>query len=114
MQTTFVGFTDVETVTVQVTDASGNPLSQGFVTLQVNGQSVYAPVVNGRAVVSAASGLLDIGQLYNLFFTHSLTVGYSDPGGFYFSSGTATSVPPILLEYYFFLIGSSLAPLNQG
>ena len=111
---TFVGFTQVETIVAQVTNAFGIPISQGIVTFQVNGQTVFAPVVNGMAVVNVASGVLDPSLLYNLFFMHALTVDFSDAGGSFTASGTSTSVPPILLEFYLWLISEQLAPLGQG
>ncbi|MGH7223254.1 MAG: putative Ig domain-containing protein, partial [Gemmataceae bacterium] len=109
----FAGLTMIETVVAQVTNSNGTPLSQGFVTLDVFGQSVLAPVSNGTASVTVAVGVLDFSLLMDLFFSSALTLSYNDAGGAYGSSATSTTVPPILLDFYLFLLAEQFGSLNQ-
>ena len=113
-QTTYVGLTQVETVVAQVTNAFGIPISQGFVTFQLNGQTVLAPVSNGMAVVTVASGLLDPSLLFDLFFPHALSLNYNDVTGIFGASGDSVNVPPILLDFFLYEISLRMAALTQS
>src|SRR5262249_8016294 len=64
VQNTYPGLIQLETVTVDVTNPNGFAVNEGIVTFQVNGQTVVAPVVNGTATVTIATGLFDFGALF--------------------------------------------------
>ena len=74
----YAGLTQLETVTAQITNPNGFVVNEGVVTFQVNGQTIVAPVHNGVATVTFATGLLDFSNWFSLFFPHSLTASYSD------------------------------------
>ncbi len=74
----YVGFTQIETVTVDVTDPAGVPINFGGVTLQVNGETVFAPVPygsNGVFTVTIDTPIINFAILPELFFAHTLTAG---------------------------------------
>jgi hypothetical protein len=100
----YQGFIQLETVTVDVTSASGIAINQGFVAIQVNGQTVNAPVVNGVATATVASSLLDFSLLAELFFSHSLMANYDDGNGSFAPSGASLTLPPNLLDFFLFEI----------
>jgi hypothetical protein len=109
----YPGFAQFETVTVHVANPNGVPVTKGAVAIQVDGQTVYATVVNGQATATVVSGLLDFSLLFDLFFPHPLSASYSDGTGTFLSSNTSTTVPPILLDFFLFEIAQELAPLSQ-
>ena len=100
----YVGLTQLETVVADVTNPFGFPISQGIVTFQVNGQSVTAPVINGVAVVTIATPVLDFNLMLNLVFGHPLTAAFTDSSGLFAPSGAGTTVPGILVDFFFFLL----------
>jgi hypothetical protein len=103
----------METVTVDVTNPNGFVVNEGVVTFQVNGQTVTAPVVNGVATVTVATGLFDFGALFELFFPHSLTANFNDTTNTFAPSGTATTVPAIWLDFFLTLLaGNELTQLQ--
>ena len=103
----------METVTAHVSSANGALVNGGIVTFQVNGQTIVAPVVNGTATVTLATGLLDPAVLIDLFFAHPLTASFTDNGGSFGSSSTVDTLPPILLDFFLYKLALQLAPLNQ-
>jgi hypothetical protein len=109
----YPGFVQLQTVTVAVTDGNGRAVTTGDVTFQDDGQTLVAPVVNGEASVTFATGFFDFGALIDLFFAHPLTVAYSDNGGPFAPSGAFDTVPAILLDFFIYELSLQLAPLNQ-
>ncbi|HTU21035.1 MAG TPA: hypothetical protein VMG10_23485, partial [Gemmataceae bacterium] len=71
-------------------------------------------VVNGMAEATIASGLLDFSILYDLFFAHTLSLGYGDSSGPFMSSSDSVSVPPLLLDFFLYEISLQMASLNRG
>ncbi|HEY7312208.1 MAG TPA: choice-of-anchor Q domain-containing protein [Gemmataceae bacterium] len=104
VQNTYPGPVQLEMVIAQVTTSGGSPVSEGIVTFQVNGQSLTAPVVNGIAIVTFATPMLDFNILFNLIFAHPLTAGFTDVGGLFANSGAGTTVPGILVDFIFTLL----------
>jgi hypothetical protein len=100
----YEGIIQLETVTVDVTNPNGVPVNEGVVAIQVNNQTVFAPVVHGVATATLATGLLDFSLLAELFFSHALTSSYSDSSGDFAPSGTSVALPPILLDFFLFEI----------
>ncbi|MHB1571761.1 MAG: putative Ig domain-containing protein, partial [Solirubrobacteraceae bacterium] len=113
VQNQYPGLVQVETVTVDVTNPNGYAVDEGYVTLQVDGQTVYAPVINGVATATVATSLFDFGALFDLFFAHSLTVAYNDGSGNFGPSSASTEVPSILLDFFTFLIAEQYQQLTQ-
>jgi hypothetical protein len=109
----YPGFVQVETVTVDVTSASGAVVNEGVVAIQVDGQTVFAPVVGGVATASVSTSLLDFALWPDLLFAHTLTAIYNDGTGAFDSSSTSLTLPPILLDFFLFELALQLAPLNQ-
>ncbi len=111
IQRTYVGFTQVETVTAQVTDPAGFPINEGSVTFQVNGETLTAPVSNGIATATFTTPMLslDIMILLNDFFTHGLDAMYSGAPGSFESSNTLTSDVAMLLDFLRYLETTFLA-----
>jgi hypothetical protein len=112
VQNQYPGFVQAETVVVEVTDSAGIPINEGVVTFQVDNQTVTAPVIDGVATATIDSGLLDFSLLADLLFAHPLTASYSGSGSFDASS-TGTTVPAILLDFFFYEIALELAALSQ-
>ncbi len=112
---TYVGLFQEETVTAQVTNPQGIPINTGVIAFQVNGQTVFAPVVNGFATATIVTSLLDMNLtiLLNDFFTHGLDAVYSDPAGIFGSSGSSVSEPGMLFDYLLFLESISFGSLAQ-
>ncbi len=112
---TYVGFFQEETVTAEVTNPQGIPINEGVVAFQVNGQTVFAPVVNGVASATIVTSMfdLDLTILLNDFFTHALDAVYSDPAGIFGSSGSSVSEPGMLFDYLLFLESTSFGSLAQ-
>lgn len=101
----YQGIVQLETVTVGVTSTSGYTVNEGVVAIQVDGQTVLAPVVNGVATATVATSMLDFGLWMDLLFNHPLTANYSDSGTNVFAtSGASMNLPPILLDFFFFEI----------
>jgi hypothetical protein len=113
VQNTYVGLYQVETVTAQVTDSQGLPVNEGFVTFNLNGITFTAPVSNGSASVTFTTPMLslDMTILLDDFFSHALTVSYSDSAGVFASSGTSLSEAGMLLDFMLFLQGTQFASL---
>jgi hypothetical protein len=107
----YVGLVQLETVSVHVTSPNGVPLNQGLVTFQVNNQTLFAPVVNGTAQVTFATGMLDFSILFNLFLPHMLTASYGGSGNFTTSNASA-SVPGIIVDFIFSQIAQQLRLLT--
>ncbi len=112
---TYLGFVQVETVTAEVTDPDGFLVTQGFVTFNVNGQSVSAPVVNGFATATIMTNMFDLNLniLLNDLFAHSLSAVYSDPSGIFGSAGSSVSEPGMLLDFLLFLESGTFGSLAQ-
>jgi hypothetical protein len=110
---TYPGLIQTETVLVHVTDMAGVPVSQGLVTFQVNDEQVTAPVVNGFALATIATPLLDFALWMDLFFGHPLTVNYADSDGSFGSSSTSATVPGLIVDYFFAQIAQQLQLLNH-
>jgi hypothetical protein len=107
----YVGLIQLETVSVKVMGPNGAPLNQGLVTFQVNNQTLFAPVVNGTAEVTFATGLLDFSILFNLFLPHLLTVSFGGNGNFA-PSNASTSVAGIIVDFIFTQIALELKALG--
>lgn len=99
---TYPGLNQVETVVAYVTNSLGVPINQGVVSFQLAGLTIVAPVVNGFASATFIIPMLDFAFLLDLFLAHSLTAGYNDFGNnnFLLPSGTGTTVPAILLDFF--------------
>ncbi len=113
IQNCYPGLVQLETVTADVTNINGYVVNEGVVTFQVNGQTIFAPVHNGVATATFATGLLDLSVWPDLFFTHPLTASYNDSSTVFAPSGTATSVPAIWIDFFLSLLSSQLRGLNQ-
>jgi hypothetical protein len=115
VQNTYVGLYQVETVTAHVTNSAGVPINYGAVTFQLNGQTMAAPVSNGFATVTFVTPLLssDFSILMNDFFTHPLDVAFSDPAGLFGGSSNGLVDPPMLLDFFLFLLAGQNPQLVQ-
>jgi hypothetical protein len=115
VQNSYAGLVQVETVTVQVTNGAGLPVNEGFVTLNLNGETLVGYVHNGYATVTFLTPMfeLELLILLNDFFPHGLDAVFSDPAGVFGSAGASTSVPGMLLDFLLYLqtaqLQSSLA-----
>ncbi len=100
----YPGFAQIETVSAQVTSNANVTVNEGFVTFAVNDITLTAPVVNGFANVTFntpfLNALFDFMVLINLFFPHTLTASYSDPGGVFGPSSASISVPGMLVDFF--------------
>jgi len=83
------------------------------VILQVNGQTIIAPVVNGVATATFTTSFFDMNDLIDLLFSHPLTATYTDNGGPFLTSSTFDTVPAILLDFFVSLLAQQLAPVSQ-
>jgi hypothetical protein len=110
---TYPGLIQTEAVLVHVTDAAGVPVTQGEVTFRVNDQVVIAPVVNGYALATIATPLLDFGILLDLVFAHPLSADFTN-GGPFGDSSTGTTVPGLIIDFFFSQIALELQHLNQA
>lgn len=90
----------METVTVAVASANGSVVNEGVVAIQVDGQTVFAPVVNGMATATVATSLFDLNVLIDLFFPHLLTATYTDSSGTFTGSSAFDTVPAILWDFF--------------
>ena len=88
-----------ETVTVMVSNAAGLPVN-GPMSIQVNGEMVSAQVVNGFAVATVETPMLNFALLFNLFFPHPLSAAFGGTDAFG-PSGASTMVPGILVDFFF-------------
>ena len=113
MQNSFPGLVELQTVTVDVTNPNGYAVNRGVVAISDDGQTQYASVVNGVASATFAAGLLDFNILFDLFFSHPLTVSYGDSSGVFSPSSTVAVLPPILLDFFTFLIAEQYQQLTQ-
>jgi len=113
IQNSYPGLVQLETVTAEVTNANGFVVNEGVVTFQVNGQTIFAPVHNGVATATFATGLLDLSVWPDLLFTHPLTASFSDSSSIFAPSGTATSVAAIWIDFFLSLLSAQLRGLNQ-
>jgi hypothetical protein len=114
VQNTYPGFfTQMETVTARVTDATGHLVNEGIVTFQVNGQTMVAGVHNGVATVTFATPMFNFAILVDLFFAHTLTANYTDPGGSFGPSSAAVTEQAILLDLIDFLLATEFASIAQ-
>ncbi len=113
VQNSYPGLVQLETVTADVTNINGYVVNGGIVTFQVNGQTLFAPVVNGVATVTFSTGLLDLNDLNDYLFSHPLTASYSDSKGIFAPSGSGLSVPAIWIDYFMSLLTSQLRELTQ-
>jgi hypothetical protein len=112
IQNTYVGIIQLQTVVVHVAGPGGLPINQGFVSFQVNGQTLTAPVVNGFADVTFGTSLLDFGLMFDLILPHPLFANYNGSGNLFAPSSSATSVPGLLVDFLFFQIALELQALN--
>jgi hypothetical protein len=101
VQNTYPGLIQLETIVVGVTNPNGYTVNEGVVTFQVDGQTVTAPVVNGVATATVATGLLDIGALNDLLFSHPLSASYGDSLGVFTPSGAGLTEPAIWIDFFF-------------
>ncbi len=108
VQNTYPGLVQLETVFASVSNPNGYPVNEGFVTFQVDGQTVVAPVVNGVATATVATGLLDFSVLNDLLFSHALTASYSDSSGIFAPSGAGITEPAIWIDYFMSLLAQQL------
>ncbi|MHB1425399.1 MAG: beta strand repeat-containing protein [Gemmataceae bacterium] len=113
VQNSYPGFFQLETVTVDVTNSSGYVVNEGVVAIQVNGQTVYAPVHDGVATASVATGLLDFSVIMDLLFSHSLTASYGDSANIFAPSGAGSTLAPILLDFFLYEIAQQFQQLTQ-
>ncbi len=113
VQNQYPGLVQLETVTVDVTNPNGYGVDEGIVAFQVNGQSLFAPVVNGTATVTFSTGLLDFADLNDYLFAHPLTANYSDGSGLFAPSGQGIEVSAIWFDFFFSLLASQLRQLTQ-
>jgi hypothetical protein len=109
----YQGFVQLETVTVDVSSAGGFTVNEGVVAISVDGQTAFAPVHNGVATATFATGLFDLGLLPDLIFTHPLTASYSDSAGTFASSGANTTLPAIWIDFLLTMLAIDLGQLNQ-
>jgi hypothetical protein len=109
----YPGFSQLETVTARVTDPAGDAINEGFVTFQVNGQTLIAPVHNNFVTVTFATPIFDLSILPNLFFAHTLTAAYNDLNVIFGPSNTSATVPAILFDFIFHLIAVEQSLLMQ-
>ncbi len=109
----YPGLDQRETVTVNVTNINGFAVNEGIVTFQVNGKTLFAPVVNGVATVTFDTSLLDFNDLNDYLFSHPLTASYSDSSGIFAPSGSGISVPAIWIDFFMSLLSSQILELNQ-
>jgi hypothetical protein len=111
----YIGLYQVETVTAQVSDPEGIPISGGFVTFLVNGESFMAPVNNGFATVTFATPMLsfDTTILMNDFNSHALDAVYGDPAGIFGSGSISVSEPAMLLDFLIYLQSLQFSSLAQ-
>jgi hypothetical protein len=113
IQNSYPGLVQIETVYADVTNANGYLVNEGVVTFQVDGQTIYAPVHNGVATATFATGLLDLSLWQDLLFSHPLTASYGDGSGVFAPSGTGTSLPAIWLDFFLSLLSAQLRRVNQ-
>jgi hypothetical protein len=113
VQNQYPGLVQLETVTVDVTNPNGYSVDEGIVAFQVNGQTLFAPVVNGTATVTFSTGLLDFADLDDYLFAHPLTANYSDGSGLFAPSGQGMEVSAIWFDFFFSLLASQLRQLTQ-
>jgi hypothetical protein len=109
----YPGFAQQETVTVAVTNPNGVTVTKGNVILQVNGQTIFAPVINGMATATFTTSFFDMNDLIDLFFSHPVTATYTDIGGPFLTSSTSDTVPAILLDFFVSMLAQQLGPLSQ-
>jgi len=113
VQNSYPGLVQLETVTADVTNSNGYIVNEGIVTFQVNGQTLFAPVVNGVATVTFTTSLLDFADLNDYLFAHPLTASYSDSTGVFAPSGNGLDVPAIWFDFLLSLLTSQLQELTQ-
>jgi hypothetical protein len=100
----YAGFVQLETVTVDVLNPNGYPVNEGVVAIQVDGQTAYAPVHNGVATATFATGLFDLALFADLLFGHPLTASYSDSAATFGPSSASTTVPAIWFDFFLTLL----------
>jgi hypothetical protein len=100
-------------VVIDVTSSNGSVVDEGVVTIQCDGQTIFAPVHNGVATATFATGLLDLNALPELIFAHPLTATYSDSSGLFGGSSTSLTEPAIWIDFLLTLLASQLKALNQ-
>jgi hypothetical protein len=113
VQNSYPGLVQLETVSADVTNINGFAVNEGIVAFQVNGQTLYAPVVNGVATVTFSTGLLDLNDLNDYLFSHPLTASYSDSKGIFAPSGSGLDVPAIWIDFLMSLLTTQLRQLTQ-
>jgi hypothetical protein len=113
VQNTYPGLIQLETIEVSVTNPNGFTVNEGNVTFQVDGQTMVAPVVNGMATVTVATGLLDFSALNDLLFSHPLTASYSDGSGLFAPSGAGLSEPAIWIDFFVSLLAQQLTQFQS-
>jgi hypothetical protein len=109
----YQGFVQVETVTVDVTSVNGYVVNEGVVAISVDGQTDFAPVHNGVATATFATGLFDTSLLTDLVFSHPLTVSYSDGAGTFASSSASTTEPAIWIDFLLTMLALDIGQLDQ-
>ncbi len=109
----YLGLVQVETVTVDVNSVNGSVINEGVVAIQVDGKTAFAPVHNGVATATFATGLLDLGLLNDLVFAHPLTASYFDSSNAFATSGTSTTLPAIWIDFLLSLLASDIVQVNQ-
>jgi hypothetical protein len=111
VQDRYFGLNQHEIVMAHVTDAKGITISQEIVPFQVNGLTVFAPVINGTATVVINTPFLyllsNLELALGLIFPHALTAGYSGSGLLASSSAGFTFRP-------YFWISSCLRLLSRS
>jgi hypothetical protein len=108
----YQGFVQLETITVDVT-AGGFTVNEGVVAISVDGQTAFAPVHNGVATATFATGLFDLNLLPDLIFTHPLTASYIDSAGTFASSNANTTLPAIWIDFLLTMLALDIGQLNQ-
>ena len=98
---------------VAVTNPNGSTVNTGDVVMQVDGQTIFAPVVNGVAIATFNTSFFDFNDLIDLFFSHPLTATYTDNGGSFLTSSTYDTMPAILLDFFLSDLALQLAPVSQ-
>jgi hypothetical protein len=109
----YPGLVQLETVVINVTNSDGFVVDEGVVTIQCDGQTIFAPVHNGVATATFATGLLDLNALPELIFAHPLTATYSDVFGVFAGSVATLTEPAIWIDFLLTLLATQLKGLNQ-
>jgi hypothetical protein len=106
--------TQVETVTVHVTDQFGRAVNGGGVLIQVDGQTVAASALGGGFFsATVTTSLFNFATMGDFFSSHTLVASYSDAGSALWTSSALTVEQGILFDYFSELL-AALTSLDRG